>query len=99
MEDTKALFIRRSELLKHWCPNEIIHGLLAVELSSRQVRIVNWLKADPVSVLESSHIVCSVHLSGSNTYHEAIRSVYFKWPSTEQTWGSSSARVPQVILA
>lgn len=56
-------------------PDEIIHGLLAAEIASGQVRIVNWLKADPVSILESSHIVCSVHHGGSNTYHEAIRHV------------------------
>jgi UDP:flavonoid glycosyltransferase YjiC (YdhE family) len=56
-------------------PDEIIHGLLAAEIASDQVRIVNWLKADPVSILESSHIVCSVHHGGSNTYHEAIRHV------------------------
>jgi UDP:flavonoid glycosyltransferase YjiC (YdhE family) len=56
-------------------PDEIIYGLLATEIASGQVRIVNWLKADPVSILESSHIVCSVHHGGSNTYHEAIRHV------------------------
>jgi hypothetical protein len=55
--------------------DEIIHGLLAAEIASGQVRIVNWLKADPISILESSHIVCSVHHGGSNTYHEAIRHV------------------------
>jgi hypothetical protein len=53
-------------------PDEIIHGLLAAELASDQVRIVNWLKADPVSILESGHIVCSVHHGDSNTYREAI---------------------------
>lgn len=54
-------------------PDEILHGLLAAELVSGRVRIVNWLKADPVSILESGHVVCTVHHGGSNTYHEAIR--------------------------
>lgn len=53
-------------------PDEIIHGLLTAELSSGQVRIVNWLKADLVSILESGHVICSVHHGGSNTSHEAI---------------------------
>jgi len=56
-------------------PDEIVHELLATELDSGQVRIVNWLKADPVSILESGRIVCSVNHGGSNTYHEAIRHV------------------------
>lgn len=72
MEDTEALFIRRSELSNLGAPDEIIHRLLAAELASDQVRIVNWLKADPVSILESGHIVCSVHHGDSNTYREAI---------------------------
>jgi hypothetical protein len=54
-------------------PDEAINEILAAELASDQVRIVNWLKADPVSILGSGHIICSVHHGGSNTYHEAIR--------------------------
>ncbi|KAH9907429.1 UDP-Glycosyltransferase/glycogen phosphorylase [Xylariomycetidae sp. FL2044] len=37
-----------------------------------RVRVVRWLAADPAALLESGHIVASVHHGGSGCYHEAI---------------------------
>lgn len=41
-------------------------------IDSGRVRISNWLEADPFSLLETGHIVASVHHGGSNCYHEAV---------------------------
>ncbi|CAJ2507355.1 Uu.00g085410.m01.CDS01 [Anthostomella pinea] len=37
-----------------------------------RVRVVRWLAADPPSLLESGHVIASVHHGGSGCYHEAI---------------------------
>lgn len=37
------------------------------------VRITEWIKPEPTSILESGHIVCSVHHGGANSYFEAVR--------------------------
>jgi hypothetical protein len=47
--------------------------ILDAELASGRVRIQHWLTADPVSILQSGQVVCSVHHGGANTFYEACR--------------------------
>lgn len=49
-----------------------VYEILAKEIDSGRVRIVNWLDADPISVLASGHVVCAVHHGGANSSIEAI---------------------------
>ncbi|KAI1165789.1 hypothetical protein F5B18DRAFT_649468 [Nemania serpens] len=37
-----------------------------------RLRVSNWLTVSPASILETGHIVASVHHGGANCYHEAI---------------------------
>ncbi|KAJ8059324.1 hypothetical protein OCU04_012285 [Sclerotinia nivalis] len=37
-----------------------------------QVKLVKWLKAEPISILRSGHIIASVHHGGANSYFESI---------------------------
>lgn len=37
------------------------------------VRITSWIEADPISILESGHIACSVNHGGANSYFDAVR--------------------------
>ncbi|KAI0517720.1 UDP-Glycosyltransferase/glycogen phosphorylase [Xylaria bambusicola] len=37
-----------------------------------RVKVERWLAADPSSLLESGHVIASVHHGGSGCYHEAI---------------------------
>ncbi|WWD00742.1 hypothetical protein V866_007677 [Kwoniella sp. B9012] len=37
-----------------------------------RLRIVDWLEADPFSILQSGNVVCFVSHGGSNSYHEAL---------------------------
>ncbi|KAI0857036.1 hypothetical protein F4860DRAFT_506359 [Xylaria cubensis] len=37
-----------------------------------RLRIVEWLTVSPASILETGHVVASVHHGGANCYHEAI---------------------------
>jgi hypothetical protein len=48
---------------------------LSKDIASGRVRILDWLSVDPLALLQSGHIVCSVHHGGSNSFHEALRYV------------------------
>ena len=37
-----------------------------------KVKIVNWLEADPLAILQTGHVCCVVNHGGSNSYHEAV---------------------------
>jgi hypothetical protein len=41
-------------------------------LESGRLRMENWLAADPPAILESGHVVASVHHGGANCYSETI---------------------------
>jgi hypothetical protein len=43
------------------------------EISSGRIKIVEWLTVNPLSILESGKIICSVYHGGSNSFHEALR--------------------------
>ncbi|KAF6830911.1 udp-glucoronosyl and udp-glucosyl transferase family protein [Colletotrichum plurivorum] len=46
--------------------------ILLNELIEDRARITHWFTAEPKSILESGHVVCSVHHGGSNSFHEAL---------------------------
>ncbi|RYO94776.1 hypothetical protein DL766_000039 [Monosporascus sp. MC13-8B] len=41
-------------------------------LESGRVKMEQWLEVDPTSLLETGHIVASVHHGGAGCYHEAL---------------------------
>ena len=41
-------------------------------LDNQRARIESWPSIDPPGILESGHVVASVHHGGSGCYHEAI---------------------------
>ena len=43
------------------------------EIASGRVRVQEWLSVDPIAVLQSGYVACSVHHGGSNSFHEALR--------------------------
>ncbi|KAH0423206.1 udp-glucoronosyl and udp-glucosyl transferase family protein [Colletotrichum camelliae] len=53
-------------------PWKEIKDILESEIDQDRVRIVDWITAEPKSLLQSGHIVCSVNHGGSNSFHEAI---------------------------
>jgi len=38
-----------------------------------RVKVVDWLIPDPLAVLQSGNVVCSVHHGGANSFYEAIK--------------------------
>ncbi|KAK4498333.1 hypothetical protein PRZ48_010991 [Zasmidium cellare] len=49
-----------------------IHRILGEYLSRDRIRIVEWITADPSSILASPNVVCAIHHGGANSYNEAI---------------------------
>ncbi|PNP49595.1 hypothetical protein THARTR1_09675 [Trichoderma harzianum] len=45
---------------------------LGKEMDTDQIRLTNWVTAEPKSVLESGHIICSVNHGGASSFNEAL---------------------------
>ena len=43
------------------------------KMGQDRVRTVDWLQAEPISILESGTVICSVNHGGANSYFEAVR--------------------------
>ncbi|KAF4625106.1 hypothetical protein G7Y89_g13063 [Cudoniella acicularis] len=46
--------------------------VISEAIKDGQVRIEDWLPAQPIAILESGNVICMVHHGGANSYHEAI---------------------------
>ena len=49
-----------------------IYEILGTDIEADKVKIVSWIQAEPIEVLQSGHVACSVHHGGANTYNEAV---------------------------
>ncbi|SPO03652.1 uncharacterized protein DNG_06335 [Cephalotrichum gorgonifer] len=49
-----------------------IKALIQPLIDSGRLRVESWLAADPTALLESGHIIASVHHGGAGCYHEAV---------------------------
>lgn len=41
-------------------------------IDNGRLRLASWLHVDPTSILESGHVIASVHHGGANCYHETV---------------------------
>ena len=46
--------------------------ILGTELLAGIVRVEPWLAVDPIAILRSGNVICSVHHGGVNSYFEAV---------------------------
>jgi UDP:flavonoid glycosyltransferase YjiC (YdhE family) len=51
------------------------------EIRSGRVKVLEWVSVDPLALLQSGKVVCSVHHGGSNSFHEALRYLLPSFPS------------------
>ncbi|KAL0574019.1 hypothetical protein V5O48_007941 [Marasmius crinis-equi] len=51
---------------------DVVDGILGEEIKRGRLRLVEWLKADPVSALVHSNVVCTVHHGGANSFNEGV---------------------------
>lgn len=49
-----------------------ITGILDKWIRDDSVRVVDWIKVQPNSVLHSGNIACAIHHGGANSYNEAV---------------------------
>ncbi|KAL0575337.1 hypothetical protein V5O48_006639 [Marasmius crinis-equi] len=50
----------------------VIEGIIGAEIQEDRVKLVDWLKADPVSILLHPNTACTVHHGGANSFNEGI---------------------------
>lgn len=75
--DIQVLWKLKAESSSEKVGQESLNSILGRDIQDGRVRIENWLKADPVAILRSGHVVCSVHHGGANSYFEATWYVSF----------------------
>ncbi|KAF5005078.1 hypothetical protein FDECE_8495 [Fusarium decemcellulare] len=49
-----------------------IRDIIGQNIDKDQVRIVDWVVAEPIAILQTGHVVCSVHHGGANSFNEAV---------------------------
>jgi len=75
----QALLEARKEIqvlwkLKYeWSNNPEMVSLIGDLVKFGRLRITSWLVSEPSSILATSHVICSVHHGGANSYYEACR--------------------------
>ncbi|KAL7940478.1 hypothetical protein V8C42DRAFT_337455 [Trichoderma barbatum] len=69
--DIQVLWKLKPEAASETVGKDSLEAILGKELKNGRVKIENWLKADPVAILRSGHVVCAVHHGGANSYFEA----------------------------
>lgn len=69
--DIQVLWKLKREATSEKSGQENLDSILGQFIESGRVRIESWLNADPVAILRSGHIACSVHHGGANSYFEA----------------------------
>jgi hypothetical protein len=71
--------------------------VLSEDIQTGRVKVLNWISVEPLALLQSGRIVCSVHHGGSNSFHEALRyGLFIAFFLTSLTLRSTG--VPQVIV-
>jgi len=53
-------------------PLSSIYKVLEKEQNMDRIRITEWITAEPKSILESNHVICSVNHGGASSFNEAL---------------------------
>ncbi|ODN96942.1 hypothetical protein I350_07917 [Cryptococcus amylolentus CBS 6273] len=64
-----------------------------------RLKVVRWLKAEPLAIMNTGRVICFVNHGGSNSYHEALAVGYLR----NGVWGNKnsapSCSTPELIRA
>ncbi|PYI09645.1 diacylglycerol o-acyltransferase [Aspergillus sclerotiicarbonarius CBS 121057] len=52
---------------------EEVLELLSVEIEADRVRVQSWFEVEPLAMLQTGQIICTVHHGGANSWYEAIQ--------------------------
>lgn len=50
----------------------VIDEIMGKEIKEGRVKVVGWLEAEPISILQHPNVVCTVHHGGANSYYEGV---------------------------
>ena len=50
----------------------VVDEVIGKEIKERRVKVVAWLDAEPISVLQHPNVVCTVHHGGANSFYEGV---------------------------
>ena len=51
---------------------KVINEIIGKEIKEGRVKVVAWLDAEPVSILQHPNVVCTVHHGGANSFYEGV---------------------------
>ncbi|KAF8555817.1 UDP-Glycosyltransferase/glycogen phosphorylase [Imleria badia] len=51
---------------------KVIDEIIGNEIKEERIKVVAWLDAEPVSILQHPSVVCTVHHGGANSFYEGI---------------------------
>ena len=51
---------------------KVIEEIIGKEIKEGRVKVLAWLDAEPISVLQHPNVVCTVHHGGANSFYEGI---------------------------
>ena len=72
LDKTKVQVVWKLQTTKDYDTQDALQ-LAEKYIQNGRLRIENWLAVDPMSLLNTGHIVVSVHHGGANCYNEAIQ--------------------------
>ncbi|OTA00036.1 GT1, glycosyltransferase family 1 [Trichoderma parareesei] len=55
-----------------YAPECILAHVLGKEFAFDRVRVVDWIQPEPLSILQTGDVICSVHHGGAGSFNEAI---------------------------
>ncbi|KAM0265368.1 hypothetical protein ACHAQJ_000209 [Trichoderma viride] len=64
--------LKKSGAYNVFLPGCRIEQVLCQAFKQDRVRVMEWIQADPIAVLRSNSVVCSIHHGGANSYNEAV---------------------------
>jgi hypothetical protein len=67
----KMLDVNKTKKIEWTGKWEAVRHLLLPYIEADRVRITGWIEADPISIMQSGLVVCSVHHGGANSWSEA----------------------------
>lgn len=50
----------------------VVEEIIGKEMKEGKVKVVAWLEAEPVAILQHPNLVCTVHHGGANSFYEGV---------------------------
>ena len=98
-ECLSVVLASRKDLRLLWKVRRLGHADVKLDdiVETSRIKVVDWLKPDPVAVLKTGRVAVFVNHGGSNSHHEALMWVCPSGLTPQLKW--SRTGTPQIILS